>query len=280
LLPAKSLLSGAEQDKAKAKEFLDPLVAPLFLNNYDASNSARVMCSQLRPFTQHLASRPGLIDQTPVFLAVLSPNGDLPTGIAPALRDFAYLALAGMKFTVVLMLDGVSTLSTKILENLTQRLNASLKIAGFHAGLIGSDAIIVTPVINSLPGVLRLCSHILLFDSDWPTFEVAQSALVAGVKPILLSNAHAELKRMFGETALVISEERKHIRRSSDEYRPPFDYPGAGSLQNILSKSMVERLSPQQRAVNSRHAVGVFRQASSRLRMVFEPKEIHEIRFG
>jgi hypothetical protein len=280
LLPKNTLASRASAGMGKNNELTDPPVAPLFLNNHDANNSAHVMMSRLRPLTQHLASRPGILEGSPVFFATLEPHRDFPTALAPALRDFAYLALSGLEFTVIVVVEGASSLTIESLEGFAQRLNNSLKIAGFHSGLIDSDAIIITPAPQQIEGLLRLSNYLLLFDFDWPQYEINQLALRSGVKPILLANAHPALREMFLETALVLPAEIDHSRRTAADGRVPFDYPALGSLQKILAKSLVQRPSPNSRAINTKHAVSAFQNASARLKTVLQWERTYEIHFN
>ena len=281
LLPKKAISSAASAGPGGHRMFSDPVAAPLFLNNHDANNSAHVMLSRLKPLTQHLASHPQILQRAPVFLAALAPDCDLPTGIAPALRDFAYLALAGMQFIVIIMIEGASSLTLETLEGVAQRLNTSLKIAGFHPSLIDSDAIILIPGSSQIGGLLGVSDYLLLFDFDWPESEINQLAIRAGVKPMLLTMANPDLRELFLETALVIPSGTDNIRpRAAAEAATPFDYPATGSLQKLLANSLVEHLSLKSRAANIKHAQSVFQNVSARLKTVLEWKEMHEVHFG
>jgi len=269
LLPRKTISLGAPAWSGEDRRSNDPVVAPLFLNNHDANNSAHVMVSRVRPLSQYFASRPGTLQGAPVFVAALAPDCDLPSGIAPAMRDLAYLALAGMEFTLIVLIEGAPSLTLEVLEAVAQRLNSSLRIAGFHPGLVDTDAIVLagTPASSQFERLLSHSDYVLLFDFDWPESEINQLAILSGVKPMMLATTHPTLREMFLKTALVIPDETDHVRQyDTGDAAAPFDYPSTGSLRSLLAKSLVERLSPKSRTANMNHARSVFEEASTRLK--------------
>jgi hypothetical protein len=279
LLPRKAISSGASLRPRGCPEIKDLLVAPLFLNNHDANNSAHVMISRITPLSQYLASRSGIFQRAPVFMTALALHRDLPSSIAPAVRDLTYLALAGMEFTLIVLIEGTSSLPLEILERFARRLNTSLRIAGFHPSLIDSDAIIVTPASRQIHGLLGVSDYVLLFDLDWPESEINQIAILSGIRPVLLATSHPCLRNSFHKTALVIQCETNHNRQRATVYAGErFDYPSTGSLRNLLATSV--RLLPRSRAVNVKHARSVFNHASVQLKAALGRAENHEIHFG
>jgi len=280
LLPKKSVVSQSSERPSRRRALDDALVTSLFLNNFDSNNSARAMTSRLKPLTEYLASRPGILNGAPVFLATIASQSDLLTGIAPALRDFAYLSLTGASATVIVLVEDASSLTIEVLEGVAERLNRSLQAAGFHQSLIDSDAIIIAPALNPIEGLLRLTNYVLLFDFDWTESEINQRALRSGSKPMLLANAHPTIRNMYLKTALVVPEENRHLRPSALGTAMPFGYPATGSLQKIVARALTDHSLLKNRVAMSEHAISVFRDALARLKAAFEWNEAYEIRFG